>query len=887
MKKTFSSLILCLMLLTLTACGDLLGSKVIKKEIDTTRFRADCELEIDAFKHILHQNISSQLKCLGANLNLFIKVVKNDVKPGYMNREMFEAYLRKHETGITPEILKALKAVYDLNFLLRGEDREYISQQNVDDVIALAIVFNEQMALNFGPIFESKQESTYTLHKIHKARVREAANKIMIALLKVFRERGGRIDTLDIPELLKAFTTTDTEDVIKKINQVLFVKKVLLGGNKTVITHVELQRFMYSFPYLAEIALDATRYKYILLEQESLIALLKLDLEHLKGIIFNPRLGNRDGEHFVSMTDLFSTIKLFVDKETFDIDKFKSLVTYVKKIVMGGGKDDISGGDFKNLIYHGENILQTGFVFHKMYDLYRVQLESKLPVSINYDQAIQAIQEPEYRNDVKKFIRVTKNYRFMKGEFESGFYTREWRRNPDAVFELALYEYLLDLVMKFVDPDELHPETKQPVAWGTKFPYSGTTFTHAIDQFQLQKILNRVKKELISLDLIMPHRAISTADTISLLGTLFQYQSDENINPETKKGLPILDVNEATEFAVSLISGIDMAKEMMVRFNKACDAEMDDYERISPSCFKKNFLKFMCEDYGDYYPLLFDSLGATEQKDPVTGVKKRNCEIPNTDYNKAYLEMTIKASRTCTFYEDEVTGKPTEEIYYNEGDLMSILVEMMHVEATFLRWDKNKNNNLDINEVDDAYRIYSWALDGFLVDKPSYIKLFKKQIYQFMIKFEEIPNEKDPKSIAKFLKFLVSLKKKSSATRKTFSSVLYGVSEENKKLRIANGTETFKCNWLKNPNDIPAEEDRLPVTKPAPEMSYSPLLNLVDVDGNPESDNAKFKVNKGCVHHKGEKLCIEDDVEPEDEGNILSKPLQKVCLILPNAFFCD
>lgn len=882
MKKFFGSSILCLMLLTLTACGDLLGTKVIKKEIDTTRFRADCELEIDAFKNILHQNISSQLRCLGANLNLFIKVVKNDVKPGYMNRAMFEAYLRKHETGITPEILKALKAVYDLNFLLRGEDREYISQQNVDDVINLAIVFNEQMALNFGPIFESKQEATYTLHKIHKARVREAANKIMVALLKVFRERGGRIDTLDIPELLKAFTTSDTEDVIKKITQVLFVKKVLLGGNKTVITHVELQRFMYSFPYLAEIALDATRYKYILLEQESLLALLKMDVENLKGIIFNPRLGNRDTELFFSMEDLFATVKLFVDKETLDIEKFRSLVTYGKKIIMGGTKDNVYGSDFKNLTYHGENILQTGWVFHQMYDRYRVQLESKLPISINYNQAIQSF--PEHPNDVKKFIRITQNYRFMKGEFESGFYTREWRRNPDAVFELALYEYLLDLIMKFVDPDELDANGK-PVAWATKFPYTGTTFTHAVDQFQLQKILDRIKKELIDMELIMPHRAYSTADTISLLGTLFQYQSDENINPDTKKGLPILDVNEATEFAVSLMSGIDMAKEMMVRFNKACDADMDDFERISPACFKKNFLKFMCEDYGSYYPLLFDSLGATERRDPQTGIVSRNCDIPNTDYNKAYLEMTIKASRICAYYDDN--GKPTEEIFYNEGDVMSILVEMMHVEATFLRWDKNKNNLLDVNEVDEAYRIYSWALDGFLVDKPSYIKLFKKQIYQFMIKFEEIPNEKDPKSIAKFLKFLVSFKKKSSATRKTFSSVLYGVSEENKKLRIANGTETFQCNWLKNPDTIPPEEDRVPVTKPAPETSYSPLLNLVDVSGDPESDNAKFKVNKGCVHHKGEKFCIEDELEPEDEGNIFSKPLQKVCLILPFVNFCD
>jgi hypothetical protein len=860
------------MLLTLTACGDLLGTKVVKKEIDTERFRADCELEIDAFKNILHQNISRQLRCLGANLNLFIKVVKNDVKPGYMNRAAFEAYLRRHETGITPEMLKALKAVYDLNFLIRGEDREYISKENVDDVINLSIIFNEQMALNFGPIFQSEQESTYNLHKIHKARVREAANKIMVALLRTFRkERAGRIDTLDIPQLLQSFASKDTDEMIKKIEKVLFVKKVILGGEKKILTHIELERFMYSFPYIAEIALDAVRYKYILLEQESILALLKLDVENLAGIIFNPKLGNRDGENFFSLEDLYETVRMFVPKESFDIDKFKNVVVYGKKIIMGGNGKDVYGSDFKNLIYHSENILKMGWVFHRMYDKFRVPLESKLPVTINYNQAINAF--PEFSNELKKFIRITQSYRFMKGEFESAFYTRDWRRNPDAVFEIALYEYLLDLVMRFSDTDDLDAEGK-PVAWGTKFPYNGTVFSHSLDQTQLVKIVQRLENELIELGLIMPQRAISIADTIALLGTLFQYQSDENLNPNTKKGLPSLDVNEATEFGVSLIQSISMASELMKKYKESCDAEMDDFDRISPSCFRKNFLPFLCQEYRSYYPLLFDSLGAAA------------CDIPNTDYNKAYVDMTIKASRTCQNYTEN--GKPAEEIYYSEGDIMSILVAMMHVEATFLRWDKNKNNILESNEVNDAYQIYSWALDGFLEDKPSYIKIFKKQIYQFMIKFEEIPNEKDPKSIGKFLKFLVSIKKKSPATRKTFSSVLYGISEENRKIRLANGTETFQCNWLKDPDDIPREPETAPRPVPQSEASFWPLLKLVENKGVSESGEPIFEIPKDkCIRENGKEFCSGEGFEEEDLDNPLSKPRKKLCVrVLGKTHFC-
>lgn len=878
MKSLLSSSILVLMLFALTACGDLLGKKVIKREIDTTRFKADCDLELDAFKNILHQNISSQIRCLGENLNLFIKVVKTE-RPGYMNRTAFEAYLRNHETGITPEMLKALKQVYELNFLIRGEDREYISKANVDDIIDLAIIFNEQMALNFGPIFQSEQEATYTLHQIHKQRVLNAANKIMAKILEpgFFKEnRGGRIDTLDILKLLEAFTTKDTEEVIGKIKKVLFVKKVLVGGNNEILTHVELGNFIKTFPYLAQIALDGVRYKYILLEQQSIISMLKEDVNNLTGIILSPNLGNRDSEKFFTMDNLFQAVRIFVPKETFDIDKFRNLVVYGKKIVMGGDGKTVYGADFKNLLYHAQNILLEGWTFHKMYDKFRVPLESKLPVTINYNQAINSF--PEYPNQLKKFIRITSNYRFMKGEFESGFYTREWRRNADAVFEIGAFEYLIDLVMRFTDPEEIDPATGKPVNWGTRFPYNGTVFSHAVDQFQLQKILERVKHELISLDLILPHRATSTADTISLLATLFQYQSDENINPNTKKGLPIMDVNEATEFAMSLMTGINIAKEMMAKYRTTCDAEFDAFNRISPTCFKKYFLPFLCKDYRQYYPLLFESLGATKCED---------LEGPQPDYNKAYLEMTIKASRTCHYYED-ANHKPTEEIYYTEGDVMSILVAMMHVEATFLRWDKNKNNTLDVAEVEDAYTIYSWALDGFLVDKPSYIKLFKKQIYQFMIKFEEIPDEKDPKSIAKFVKFLVSFNKKAPATRKTFSSVLYGISEENKKIRIANGTETFQCNWLKDPDhDIPPEDDRVPVAAPDTGVSYAPVLNLVENKGISESGEPIFDLPKNkCITENGNEFCSGDGFE-EDPDSPVSKPAKKHCLsVLGKTIFC-
>jgi hypothetical protein len=133
---------------------------------------------------------------------------------------------------------------------------------------------------------------------------------------------------------------------------------------------------------------------------------------------------------------------------------------------------------------------------------------------------------------------------------------------------------------------------------------------------------------------------------------------------------------------------------------------------------------------------------------------------------------------------------------------MTIMLAMIHVETTILRWDENANNFMDSGEVDKAYSIYAPALDGFLKDKNPIIKKLKKQIYQYMIKYEKVPDEKDFGSIMKFVKFLLSFKKDSPADRKTIASILVAIGKENEKSPTA---PRFNCNLLRDPDNIPRE----------------------------------------------------------------------------------
>ncbi|WP_408097669.1 hypothetical protein ACJVC5_01780 [Peredibacter sp. HCB2-198] len=781
-------LLLAVLMLALSGCGDLLGSKVKKKELSTSQFEVNCELDMNEFSEIMNKNIESQIQCLGENLHLFIRVVKSG-KPGHLSRVQLEEYLRVFRPDVQPEVVKALKAVFDLGHLIAGEDPDYISKDTVDKVINFAVVFNREASLNFGPIFQNESEVTYALHQNHRDRVSTANKAIVQALRKIFKsDRGGNIHKLNIMDLLESFTTEDTRQDIERVKKVLFVKKLMLGGDEDHLTHIELEKLILNFDHLLLIGLDAVRYKYIILNQESILQLLKRDVNDLYDIVTQGDLNNRDQEVLFTMDQAIEAVKEFVEKDDFDVEKYRNMIGEAKKILMNGNTDEVRGIELKNFFVHAKTLLQSGTIFHRIYDKFKVQLESSQPVSIDFDEYRHTY--PEHQKELDQFERIVKKYRFMKGEFLAPYYTRGYRRNADAVFEIALFEYAIKLVFQ---------------VYGSPSPNPDAVGGFSMDQKQMQALLKKFEQELIDMDLILPGKIEGTADNVSLLGTLFQYQSDTNNK---------LDVNEMTEFGVSLFAALNIQGDLFTYLEEDMACPKDQFGRILPECFKANFWKGVCKDYRPYLPLMFESMGAP-----------KNCDefVPNEAAQK-FLETTIDAARSCNFYSDG----DKEQVPFEKGDIMTTMIALMHIETTILRWDTNGNNLLDADEVNNAYTIYSGALDGFLKDKNPIIKKFQKQIYQFMIKYEQVPDEKDFGSIWKFVKFLLSFDKKAPANRKTIASLLVAISEQNAKNRT---TPSFDCNLLRDPDNIPRNPNTvLPAVDNRQDFSsiLTPYLHLAN-----------------------------------------------------------
>ena len=95
--------------LLLTGC-DLFKTDISPKPLDSSQFRADCKLDIDQFKNVLSENISPQIRCLGENLNLFIRLVDSK-KRGYMSRDALVAFLKKNPKANDAQIRDALQGL--------------------------------------------------------------------------------------------------------------------------------------------------------------------------------------------------------------------------------------------------------------------------------------------------------------------------------------------------------------------------------------------------------------------------------------------------------------------------------------------------------------------------------------------------------------------------------------------------------------------------------------------------------------------------------------------------------------------------------------------------------------------------------------------------------
>ncbi len=753
-------------LVLVSGCGDLKKNNVVAQELENSQLKLECELDIDAFKNILEVNISSAIGCLDKTLDLFIRVVETD-RPGSLSLDALNKFLLRYRTDIKPEDMKMITAVFDINHLIFGDSRNYISKENKNKIIDLAYTFNKEASKNFE-LFKcndevnpgcDKLEVPYLVHKQQLERISISANIIAKKLRDIFNpNRNGEIHRLDIINLLENFSTESSRDSIEKAKKLLFAKRLLVGGYKEEITHEEFYRLIYNMPKMIQVSFDLIRFKNIDIDQKSIFDLFSNDLTYVEEVIFSNVLGNRDEETLFELNELITGLSALLKPEEFNVKTYTPIIFEVKRLFMGGGQELVKGKDLKTLLAHGREVVTQGQVIHQVYEHYNNVLLSRSKVDIPVKDIV--LHFPNFKREhLENFSRIVSNYRYFKGTFDSPYYSNSYYRNAAGVGEIAIFEYLIKIVAK---------------AYGHETPGALGGYSFELDE--VTGIINKFQDFLYEEGIVLPTRDAKTAETVTLMGSLFQYQSNKN---------KMLDVNELTEFAISLFAGDKVGKKLSAGLLDVCS--VDKFDRIDPTCYKKNFFQKLCETSGTYYPRLIEWLGMD--------IKNCSAYVP-TEIATAYLNRTIEAARSCNNYSDGAK----EEIPFSSGDGMSIFTAMLNIESTMSRYDVRTNNNvMDKDEVMDAYEIYGPAIEGF-INKMTGIELFlakqlKREIYLYLIKNEKVPSGVE---LLKFVAF--DFRKKAPATRKTIASILVNIAAQGE-------PDPFECKWMRTPNHIPRNQE--------------------------------------------------------------------------------
>jgi hypothetical protein len=771
MKNKYGCLLFLLSLTLLSGCGDLFKKKVVKDSIGPGRLQADCELVIEDFSRILEDDIASSIKCLEQNLNIFMDV--SELGEGNsLSRVALINYLRRNNPELKENAYSIINSVFSLSNLITGESPDFISRNNVKLMLGLVRTFNKHSALHFKNTFGSTSEASLAVHEMHRRRIAGAAGELKGELEAILvRDRGSQIHFLNIMDLARGFIKPDAIDALEKIEGMLFLKKILLGGQPQYINHKELGYLFQKFPQILTVVLDLVRFKYLDMGQSDSFKFVSNSVDQLNDILLHPSLGDRKREALFDIDQALASIDLFIGGEDKKISKYSKLIKEGKRIVSqtktsssSNDEEWVTGGDLERILGHLNKVSKQGMAFHRIYNSSYLKSQLDAPQSFFLDPKKYEDYFPLDRIELYDFARIINSYRYMRGESNLPFYSPEFRRNPNAMGEILVFEHFISLAFNY---------------------YEGSS---SISSLKMREVISKFENELIDLNIMLPRRSRNTAETISLLGSLFQYQSDDN---------KLLDFNEATEFALTLISAMDAKKVLRSFYREKADTDAactpDRFDRISPDCFHRYFYEGVCKNYRQHFPRLFESFGLS-QDGSCSG-------ITSTPQSADYLTASAKAARFCHVYPDDLM-----EIEYSESDMMSILMAMMHIETTIARWDTNRNNIMDPDEVMDSFKIYKSViltmvnLNGLSEGIKNTIA---KLIFQYLVKFEKAP---DIKKFFRLIPDLIRLvAKKAPASRKTIASILREVSAESNKKAIAAGEKPFDCSWLRDPENIPRD----------------------------------------------------------------------------------
>ncbi|MBD67086.1 MAG: hypothetical protein CME62_17930 [Halobacteriovoraceae bacterium] len=767
--KTFGLSVL--LSFSLISCGDIFMKADKASSIELTGM-ANCELDFDSISHILEKNIKGDIECLGLYLNDFVNLVETD-RPGYVSKSVLKNFILNGPIDVEADTAELIDTVFDLSHLIIGTDKDYLKNTDVDVLIDFLIYFNENI-IEAYKYFSSKEDVNYSQHQRERRIVFNKITLIANKLKTIFKANRKELHRIDTQQFVLNFFNKDPQ-TLEEIRAIIFLKRVFLGGDKWDLTHVEFADALEILPEVAQVALDVSKMNLYTFkdEQETLIKFFLRDIEVIKSILYYEE--NSQTAVF-TLDELIHALNIMAgDMLPINLKDFPRETLKIKEIFFGEYDELFYASELYRALNHLEAVFAEGSFGYRIYNFFRDELNSPDPISHDLSSfPVSSSREKQFRDH---YAEIAANYKFFKGENSSAFYTHEFRRNPNAFFQISALEYGVHLIMSH------YGRTNVAARGGVDL-----TMDHVLKLITDLKWLLR-DAGLIVIGKEKGREIEGTANNFMLLSTLFQYQSDG-----CDEATVCLERPEATEFILNLLTALSVKDSFTEEMTQICATEQDEYGRIYPDCFRRNFINVLKK------PTLSDGNSISHYMPELTKyLESMVADLPDDrpiteseDYMH-FITETEAFTRSCTHYDQDTK---LEEIPLKATDAFAVFAGLLNIESTVLRYDLDQNNVIDyrnkdnVNEVMNAYySTYEGAIKSLVAPDGGIMTILAKPIYKYLIRYGKVPDIKKFSSIWSFLKFLLKRNKNADAHRVTFATVLKVIGEQ----QDADDPNPFKC----------------------------------------------------------------------------------------------
>lgn len=603
-----------------------------------------------------------------------------------MERKDFSMEVRrKRLTFSTDDVMKISDSLKS-NILGRNANKERYSFQEVNNLFRVA-----ESAL--GLLSVNEQYKTLIADGVNKDDWRL---KKTIFLNSIVKFKDEMISTWANNEYFPTYMSPIPfiNDVIGLIDEdfkykdilsdIIGIGKVsLVGGRRGDLYRDQLVEILFKLEGISNIAFNVSNANE---ENHSKQEIAKLRFQEM-GIFLN--LLDKDGFlHLLTTHELISILSQFKEDKRFLA--YTSILETLKAKLLGGYRSSLTIRDFKAILKYIEDFYGERYFAGISYDLYEKELSSpdkitNFKYTKNHND-FNLYPKAVLENYKEKFSAMITKIRLYRDEKGYQFYGDTYRRTKVGLLEHYAMEFAFQLMAQAFG----HKDTKGKRVFNLK---------------ELNTFLATFKPILKDFGVWSKKPKTFGRNTL-LLADLFQANSDGSLT---------IDSTEVSEYGALALFAIKSIDELSVIMDLHCS----QYTRNGTTgyhveCYRKYF-----------FDIYLNKLGMAKYLPRLNRYIKESSKAEVMDF-------LLKVEGFAKLYHEP--GMPEMKT-----DMINLIGAMLNIESTFLRYDTDKSNLLEANELNNGFPVYKSAIISVAKLSKAREK-YAKTIFLYMIKNMEKPS---------------------------------------------------------------------------------------------------------------------------------------------------